>query len=259
VVTWRSRHPLRLRLPAPQGWARLVREVKDWAVDAREGSVRVTSDPPGAEAFVDGKRLGPTPTRVSGLTAGTHYLTLKLEGYQRVVMPLKVAMREETVSVRLRKEEQVYALVQDLHALRSDFGLPRVAFPELLREQLGLNKALVVVVRGPQRISAYLYKLSNGRRTRRIRSMQLQMPLRKTMIQSLALWSGRAPVATEPVGGGEKVPDTNGPTTSPPWYKRWWVWGLVGAAAVAGVVVPVTLASQADDPVGPTQRFQVTW
>lgn len=268
VLTWRSRHPLRLRLPAPRGWARLVREVRDWAVDAREGSVRITSVPPGAEAFVDGKRLGPTPTRVSGLTAGTHYLTLKLEGYQRVVMPLKVAMREETTSVRLRKEEQVFGLVQDLHSLRADLGLPRVSFPALLRDQLGLNKALVLVVRGPRRISAYLYTLNNGRRIRRIRSMKLRMPLRAQTIQSLALWRG-APAPTDRASGesdeeGDEDGTTSagstraGPTTSSPWYKRWWVWGLVGAVAVAGVVIPVTLASQADE-AGATQRFQVSW
>jgi PEGA domain len=258
VLTWRSRHPLRLRLPAPRGWARLVREVRDWAVDAREGSVRVTSVPPGAEAFVDGKRLGPTPTRVSGLTTGTHYLTLKLEGYQRVVMPLKVALREETTSVQLRKEEQVFALVQDLHSLRTDLGLPQVSFPALLRDQLGLNKALVVVVRGPRRISAYLYRLSNGRRTRRIRSMQLRMPLRAQAIRSLALWRAGGPAPTERVEGGGEEQGTDKAATTSPWYKRWWVWGLVGAAAVAGVVIPVTLASQADE-AGATQRFQVSW
>lgn len=33
-----------------------------------------------------------------------------------------------------------------------------------------------------------------------------------------------------------------------PWYTRWWVWTLVGAAVTAAVVVPVVLTRQEPDP-----------
>jgi hypothetical protein len=43
---------------------------------------QVTSDPPGAEVFVDGKSSGRfTPARVE-IPAGTHTMTLKLSGFQ---------------------------------------------------------------------------------------------------------------------------------------------------------------------------------
>lgn len=36
------------------------------------------------------------------------------------------------------------------------------------------------------------------------------------------------------------------PRSSTPWYRRWWIWTVVGAAVTAAVVVP--LALQEDDP-----------
>lgn len=263
VVTWRPRHPLRLRLSAPPGWAALTRAVLDEIERARVGAVRITSNPAGAEAFVDGRRIGPTPTRATGVTVGVHYLTLKLEGHARVVMPIKVTPRGSSVSVTLKANEQVYTLAQDLRTLLPDYGLPRVTFPALLREQLRLATALVVVVRGPQRLSAYLYNLEDGSLIRRVRSLETELPVDEQTIGTLALWRGprSSEVNYDPAAAAESGRKKTRPPVrrgrSRPWYKRWWVWGIVGAVAVAGVVIPVSLS--AGDATQSAERFRITW
>ena len=46
------------------------------------GVLSVTSDPPGAQVYVDGRKLfGRTPMAVSGLPAGNHVVGIVLDGY----------------------------------------------------------------------------------------------------------------------------------------------------------------------------------
>jgi hypothetical protein len=47
---------------------------------AGTGSLEIVTDVPGADAFVDGNRVGKTPLRVDGLTAGTHRVSIGREG-----------------------------------------------------------------------------------------------------------------------------------------------------------------------------------
>jgi hypothetical protein len=55
-----------------------------------------------------------------------------------------------------------------------------------------------------------------------------------------------------------------GPATTPdrprpgprPWYRRWWVWTLAGAAVATAVALPLGL-TQRHDATG--ERFRVQW
>ena len=46
------------------------------------GSLSVTTIPAGAQVYVDGALIGNSPTRSSGLTAGSHALMIKMDGYK---------------------------------------------------------------------------------------------------------------------------------------------------------------------------------
>ena len=48
---------------------------------ASTGSLAVTSDPPGAEIYIDDSFKGVSPLTISGLSAGTHIISVKLQDY----------------------------------------------------------------------------------------------------------------------------------------------------------------------------------
>lgn len=260
LLTWREGHPLTLRCEPPHGWDAITHQARGWLEAAPVGSVQVTTVPPHAEAFVDGRRLGPTPTLVSNLKVGLHYLSLKLEGHKRVVMAIQARPRQTSISVRLHPEEPAHGLARGLDDLKPDLGQPRLTFPSILRQQLGLSAALVVV-RGSDQLTAYLYRLADSRLLRRA-VVSEQLPLRREQLRVLALWRGSGGE-----GSTEGIPvyqpdsdrrrSSRRTTLSKPWYTRWWVWGLVGAVVAAGVVIP--LAAVDRDASAPTERFQITW
>lgn len=61
----------------------------DREAHADAGSVEITSDPPGAEIYVDGKFAGQTPSTIS-LGAGSHHVEVKAAGRQSWARDLEV-------------------------------------------------------------------------------------------------------------------------------------------------------------------------
>jgi hypothetical protein len=55
------------------------------------GSLSVTTSPPGAFIFIDGVQRGVSPATIPGLSAGTHTVLLKLDGYQDMSTPVTIA------------------------------------------------------------------------------------------------------------------------------------------------------------------------
>jgi hypothetical protein len=54
------------------------------------GSLSVKTDPAGAFIFIDGVQRGVAPAAIPGLSAGTHTLLLKLDGYQDISTPVTI-------------------------------------------------------------------------------------------------------------------------------------------------------------------------
>jgi hypothetical protein len=252
LLAWRPRHSLQLRVGNPIDWTETVHRMRDWQAKAPLGSVQITSEPSRAELFIDGRRMGPTPIFVSNLTVGTHYLTLRLEGYQRVVRSIQVQLREQTLQVQLLPQQDVFSLLQQLREVQSYMGDPEVEFPPVLQSQMGLTHALFVVVSAPQPqqdLSAYLYRLGGGSVVAQT-TLTLTPPIRPVQLDPLALW--RAKIAQGPLRW-----DMGPPAESQPWYKRWWVWGLVTVGVAAAVVVPWVLVNRSDN--ASSEAYQVTW
>lgn len=55
------------------------------------GSLSVTTIPAGAFIFIDGVQRGVSPATIPGLSAGTHTILLKLDGYQDISTPVTIA------------------------------------------------------------------------------------------------------------------------------------------------------------------------
>ena len=63
-------------------------EAHDQVREAERGAIDIESAPEGAMAYVDGRLVGFTPTLVEGLPVGTHYVTIRREGFERRGLPV---------------------------------------------------------------------------------------------------------------------------------------------------------------------------
>jgi PKD repeat protein len=75
---------------------------------ARTGSLAVTSDPPGAEIYIDDGFKGVSPATISGLSAGTHTISVKLQDY---------ADNTTSIIVTAGKTGRFPAVLQKIHTL----------------------------------------------------------------------------------------------------------------------------------------------
>jgi len=70
----------------------------------RQGiNVEFTSNPPGAELRLDGKKVGVTPCIVEGLFAKTYNAELTIEGYEDLKQSVDISINGDKVSFTLRK------------------------------------------------------------------------------------------------------------------------------------------------------------
>jgi len=72
----------------------------DVAKDAANGTVDITSEPDGAEVYVDAKFVGNTPATLS-LSRGTHKILVKFDGYEHWERDIEV-LRDSKVSLKAR-------------------------------------------------------------------------------------------------------------------------------------------------------------
>jgi PKD repeat protein len=72
------------------------------------GSLAVTSDPPGAEIYIDDGFKGVSPVTISGLSPGTHLLSVKLPGY---------ANTSANITITAGQTGRFPAVLQKVHTL----------------------------------------------------------------------------------------------------------------------------------------------
>jgi hypothetical protein len=246
LLVWRPQVATDLA-DAPPGWDSVLDQAREEVAQGGVGAVRVSSVPRQAEAYVDGHRLGPTPVLATNLTAGTHYLTLHLEGYQPLALPIAVeANATRTVSATLRPMPEGALMASNLSLIQTSLGAARI--PELadLMREVDTPLALFVVVHaseGGLELEAYLYEIERGKLQAKT-VLKTNMPPRLEELGALALWAPpREAPASAPAGPRR------------PWYRRWWVWSLAGAALTLVIVVPLSSGS-----AGPsTEQFQIRW
>ena len=254
LLTWQPRPTVRLGVPAPPGWRDVVAEARERIAAAPTGSLRVSSAPEGAEARVDGVRLGATPVDASNLPYGTHYVTVTKEGYQRAVMAVSVGRRTRTVSLTLRPDPDAAASVRRLLSLCGRAGAARLSGIKALAHSHGFSRWLLVRVTplsSGLELRGYLYRAEDEKLVARVR-FGVGTRRKAGALQPLALWRPRAALPPTSV---------TGPTGPPrPWYKKWWAWTLIGAAVVTAIAVPAGVNAQnKKSATSKNEAFTVNW
>ncbi len=179
------------------------------------GALRITTDPPGARARLDGGRARPTPASWSELRIGRHYLILERDGYLPEVHVVSVSASEPT--------ERSFALTLGPPEMRASAALRAlegrgVAAEARWRAQAAtLAAADVLLVLSLAEGSLALGAFD-------ARGAPLADPLRAT---------------GDDAAGALDWLERTLPRPSVPWYGQWWFWTPValGLSVVFGAVV----------------------
>jgi hypothetical protein len=212
-----------------------------------QGQLKVTSDPPGSQVFVDGEYIGVAPTVVNSLPIGEHYVTFKKLGFKRGLRVAQVTAAGISVVGKLQRSEKYLLVEQAIARVAPQMGKSPVdPVVDNLRETLFLDHMVFLKASKPTsgnsdelQLRAYLYDLRN-RRLLSTQDTKVKLLSGSPMSGSLsgfadAIYSGvdyegllQAPVDAPPPPVAEVKP----------LYKRWWFWTTIGVL-VAGAAVGV--------------------
>src|SRR6185436_6429563 len=81
------------------------------------GTLRIDSDVPGAQVFIDRQFIGATPVTANNLKPGTHQLNVSAEGFDGVARSIEVEPGSRDLTIRF-KEVRLDARVAVVHKHR---------------------------------------------------------------------------------------------------------------------------------------------
>jgi hypothetical protein len=207
--------------------------------DGARGSLEVTTEPAGAEVFVDGRSLGPAPATGEALLAGAHYVTVRALGYRELIVRVEVgADRTSRVTLPLEEAGSALLLRQNLPRIRRELGQP-TAGPAIrgIDGYLPVNQIMLGVISpaavGRLSVSLYLYDL---------RTNFLLSHRDTTLALGDAAGEASAQLARDlydgvDLSGAVEAPDDRPDFDSTSIFETWWFWTAVGVVLVSGVVV----------------------
>ncbi len=239
LLVWRSDYRLDTNKYPPAMIAPLE-DARHEMEKLKRGSLEIRSEPVAAQAYVDGKYVGVTPTFAEGLAAGEHWVTLKREGYRKAVGPALVSPRvQQVVTLQLERSGKYLLVEQALTAVQKKVGQDTIDnSADTLKEVLFLDHAVFVRVSAPSAtaltIDAQLYDLRIKRRLARITRTVPTAEAEKQL----------ATLASQIYENVNYEAELETPKDAPPpkrqerqkFYKTWWFWTVVGAAVVGGVL-----------------------
>lgn len=225
------------------------------AVKARKlagGSIAIDSKPDGAMAYVDGRLVGFTPTTAEGLSVGTHYVTLRLPGWGKAVLPVKVSSTSQhdvaATLDRLPEQDELDRLVGELAAARESSqggaGAAR-ALGELVAAEHVLLLIAPVAGDDSGQFEAVLFDARSGKRLNAaVAAMGEDDP--ETVFAALrtSLYAG-VELRAKPKRPVRKPKPK--PAGGRPFYASGWFWGGVTAVGAA-IAIPLILTSGDDGP-----------
>ncbi|MBW2733028.1 MAG: PEGA domain-containing protein [Deltaproteobacteria bacterium] len=101
----------------------LFQRAQSKAKKLRRGSIELTTEPPGARAYVDGRFVGATPTVAFGLGVGRHYATFKKAGFVKGGLVVNVdPRRQQAFTAKLRQSEKFLVIQQSLADAERNLG-----------------------------------------------------------------------------------------------------------------------------------------
>jgi PEGA domain len=254
LMTWRSDYKLDTNKYPPDLIAPLEDARKEVEKQKR-GSLEIHSEPPAAQAYVDGKYVGVTPTFAEGLPIGEHYVTLKREGYRKAVMPATVnAKNQQLVEVTLERSGKYLLVEQSLASVEKTLGQAQLdAGADNLKEVLFIDHAVFLRVKpgaaGAFEVDAYLYDVRTRRRLTRVTKTVPAAEAEKQLASlASALYLNVSYDAELEAPKDAPIPKAQKRT---PFYKTWWFWTASGVA-VGGIIAAAILIPRPKDCGGGT-------
>jgi len=239
----------------PEEYLQFFEDAKERALGGQRGSIEVTTEPEGAEVFIDGRSYGPSPAVAEGLLVGDHYVTLKQLGYEKLIERASVSNEQQNSAH--------YDLVQSDRALLLDRAMPRMRgelgerragpYTTGMASYLFVNQAIVGVVRpgpaGQVDVSLYLYDLRTRFLLARKDATLPGNPQDEGARESAAELASQIYHGVD-LSGAIAAPE-DAPIVGParPLYERWWFWTAVGVVVVSGVVAVALLAGGSEQTV----------
>lgn len=262
LLTWRPTYT-----PDPDSFPAQINQplekVRQSLDGAPQGQLSITSEPPGAQVFVDGDYVGVAPTVMNGLIAGEHYVTFKKLGYKRGLRIAQVtANTQGQTSGKLQRADKYLLVEQAVAKVAPGMGQARLnPVIDNLRETLFLDHGVFVRIepRGTATLpggdkaedftlTAFLYDL-------RSRTLLSTKTGKIRLIGGAPEGNSAATKLAEDVyegiryDGELEAPTDGGLAGTPPprpLYKRWWFWTTLGVIVAGGAAaLGVGLATRA--------------
>jgi hypothetical protein len=249
LLVWRTDYKVDLSKYPPALLA-IVEEVRKEVERQKRGSIEIRSQPPAAQAYVDGRYIGVTPTFADGLIVGEHWVTLKKEGFKKAVMAAQASSKmQQLVSITMERSTKYLLVAQALEGVERTLGQPMLdASADNLKEVLFIDHAVFVRAApagpGQIKVDTFLYDL---RTRRRLTHVMKTVPIARADKELSTLASAlylNVSYEAELVETKDAPPPK--PYVRPPFYKTWWFWTAAGVA-VTGVVLGATLAPRPKD------------
>jgi tetratricopeptide (TPR) repeat protein len=221
------------------------------------GAVELASTPAGAMAYADGRFVGFTPTTIEALAIGTHYLTVRARGCEKAVVAVRISDKKPaTEQVTLTPSPRAAQLDADVVALRAGLGTAQ-APAEMqatlgdLSDLLGVDQ-IVVLVAPPtgadeKRYKAFVYGAVGGMRLAQAEIVVGDQGLDDALGQLAVELYKQVSFAPPP----PPPPPPRHVAHGAPFWRRWWFWSGVGAAALGVAAGAIIVHERDSGPVCP--------
>jgi len=202
-------------------------------------TLTIATQPEGAEVFVDGRSVGPSPATADSLLPGDHYVTVKLLGYEKQIERVTVPETGGEAHLDLRSLRDILMVQQTLPRIRQDLGSERASnmLVRFATGRLAVDQVAVTVLRpdtgGDVHADVFLYDI----RSRLLLARRAATVPGGERAQEGASRLGTMLYRNVDLTGQVVAPeDTVIVDPAPPLWKRWWFWTAVGVVVVSGVV-----------------------
>ena len=218
--------------------------------DGSRGSIEIRSEPDGAEVFIDGRSLGPSPAVAEGLLVGDHFVSARSLGYAELVRRVSVNQSyQDTVRLELVPIGRARLLDEDLARVGSELGQPRVgAIISSIGSYLFVNQIIIGNIEPAEdeslSLSLYLYDL----RTRLLLSRQMStIPRDATATELSAALLSQLYEGVDLSGHLRAPEDIAIEVDDPGIWEQWWFWSVVGVVVASAVVTGVVLSNSGEE------------
>ncbi|MDB4968167.1 MAG: TolA protein [Myxococcales bacterium] len=249
LLIWRSDYKVDLT-KYPPAMLSVVEDVRKDVEKARRGSLEIRSEPGAAQAYVDGRYVGVTPTFAEGLVVGEHWVTLKKEGFKKAVMPAQVSAKvQQLVSLAMERSTKYLLVEQALVGAEKSVSQQTLdPSADNLKEVLFVDHAVFVRAtpsgNGQIKVDSFLYDLRTRRRLTRVTKTVPAAKAEKELATLASALYLNVSYEIELVESKDAPPPK--PIVRKPFYKTWWFWTAAGVA-VTGVVLGAALAPRPKD------------